>query len=85
MSKYQEKVKEFIRNTITFNNDKRCEVQLPWKNDHIALPDDLELAKGRLKVTVKKLKKDDFFIEYGKVFESWLKEGTPNIIYTQLF
>ncbi|GBN58848.1 hypothetical protein AVEN_135519-1 [Araneus ventricosus] len=47
--------KEHFLQTVRYNDDKRYEVHLPWLDNYVPLPDNLELATRRLESTTKKL------------------------------
>lgn len=47
----------------------RYEFKLPWTEDHLLLPDNLEIAQHRLKFTEQKLKKQGFLADYGEVLK----------------
>ncbi|XP_043479022.1 uncharacterized protein LOC122509221 [Leptopilina heterotoma] len=67
--------KNFVRETAKVTKEGRYEFKLPWREDHLLLPDNLEIAQRRLKFTVQKLKKQGFLADYGEVLKSWLDEG----------
>ncbi|XP_051160117.1 uncharacterized protein LOC127280858 [Leptopilina boulardi] len=67
--------KTFVRETAKITKEGRFEFKLPWRDDHLPLSDNLDIAKRRLKVTVEKLKKQGSLSDYGEVLKSWLVEG----------
>ncbi|GFV93924.1 integrase catalytic domain-containing protein [Trichonephila clavipes] len=55
--------------------EERFFVSLPWLDNHLPQPDNLNLAFKGLQVTTHKLKKENLFKEYGDVFKEWKREG----------
>lgn len=61
--------------TIKFVNN-RYEICLPWKSNHMHLPNNYGLAVGRLKSTFKKLQQQKGHIKiYGDIINDQLKQG----------
>lgn len=70
----QEAAKTHFLNTVKVE-EERFMVNLPWLENHRALPDNYELSLKRLHSTLKKLEADGLYQAYEKVFAEWLKEG----------
>ena len=61
--------------TIHVNNG-RCEVFLPWKEQHALLPDDCAHAVSRLASVLKRLRKNrGLFEEYNRIIEEQSSQG----------
>lgn len=57
-------------------NDKRCEVNLPWKVPHLMLPDNYSLSKSRLVSLLSRLRNDpEVLKEYHAVIQEQLDAG----------
>ncbi|XP_033212371.1 uncharacterized protein LOC117169969 [Belonocnema kinseyi] len=69
-----ENTRNFVRETAKITSEGRYEVKLPWKDDHVPLPENYDVAQQRLKTTVEKLNKQGIASAYNDVFESWLTE-----------
>lgn len=68
-------VKRKFLETVKVNEESRYEVNLPWKENHIPLPTNFELAAKRLDSTVKRLESDGLLAEYQNMFDEWKSEG----------
>lgn len=68
-------VKRHFLETVKVNEEGRYEVNLPWKENHIPLPTNFDLAAKRLVSTVKKLESDGHLAEYQNVFDEWKAES----------
>lgn len=66
-------VKHFL-DTVTRDSEGRYQVSLPWVENHPELPDNLTMAKTRLKKCVKSLQIKDCLNEYENVFKGWVEE-----------
>ena len=73
-------VKENFLITVSFNENNRYSVNLPWVEDHAPISRNFELATKRLEYTVKELKNDDLLDEYNNVFLEWLDEGIIELV-----
>ena len=61
--------------------DKRYEVELPWKESHPVLPDNYQLREKRLKHLLTRLRKDpEMLQEYDNVIKEQLKEGIVEVV-----
>ena len=76
----EQHVKENFLRTVSFNENNRYSVNLPWVEDHAPISRNFELASKRLEYTVKKLKNDDLLDEYNNVFSEWLDEGIIEVV-----
>ena len=64
-----------FNSTVKFDSG-RYFVSWPWKESHPSLPNDYQLAVGRLKSTLRKLKKDLHLLElYSAVIQEELEWG----------
>ncbi|XP_054709448.1 uncharacterized protein LOC129219153 [Uloborus diversus] len=71
----QELALEHFRKTVSRDSTGRYKVNLPWLDQHPPLLDNKELARKRLKHTVRSLKSKNRLTEYQEVFYQWEKEG----------
>ncbi|XP_051162151.1 uncharacterized protein LOC127282110 [Leptopilina boulardi] len=69
------KVKEEFRRSVNINDEKRYQVNLPWKENHPSLPCNRMLAEKRLEITIQKLIQKNILVEYGQIFQEWMQEG----------
>ena len=70
-----DKALEMFNNTIKFE-DGRYLVIWPWKESHPSLPDNYQLAVGRLKSTLQRLKKDPHLLQmYSAIIQEQLEQG----------
>ena len=60
--------------TVSFNENKRYTVNLPWIEDRVPVSSNFELAKRRLNNTEKRLEKEGLRDAYDAVFKEWLDE-----------
>ena len=66
---------EQFNNSICFENG-RCYVKWPWKCDSRDLPENLDIAIGRMKSLAKCLQKDEeLLVKYDEVISSQVKQG----------
>ncbi|XP_035229308.1 uncharacterized protein LOC118201325 [Stegodyphus dumicola] len=63
--------KKYFQETLRINDDGRYEVALPWKDDHLPLPTNKDIAIRRLQVSTKKLNSEKLFDTYDDVFKQW--------------
>lgn len=69
-------VKEHFRQTVTFNENKRYEVLLPWRENYPPpLVDNRDMAAKRLETTTKRLKGEGLYTDYCQVLQEWEREG----------
>ena len=62
-------------------NDKRYEVELPWKENHPVLPDNYQLSEKRLKHLLTRLRKDpEILHEYNNVIAEQRREGVVEVV-----
>lgn len=74
----EEKKREIVQHfeeTVHQRKDGRYEVHMPWKEGHLPLPENYDLAMKRLESTCQKLKRDALMNRYQEVFDEWLQEG----------
>ncbi|XP_035226052.1 uncharacterized protein LOC118198471 [Stegodyphus dumicola] len=64
--------KKYFQETLRIKNDRRYEVVLPWKDDHLPLLTTKDIAIRRLEVSTKSLNSEKLFDTYDDVF----KKGT---------
>ena len=70
-----DKALEMFNNTVKFE-DGRYLVTWPWKESHPSLPDNYQLAVGRLKSTLQRLKKDPHLLQmYSAIIQEQLERG----------
>ena len=66
---------EHFENSIQ-DSDGRYHVSWPWKTNNVELPDNYELARGRLQSVLKQLKKSpEILKKYNDVIEDQLSKG----------
>lgn len=70
----QEEIKTFFQDTTKIGNDGRYEVSLPWKDNHLLLHDNRDIAKRRIKNVTKNLRKENLFDDYDAIINNWLNE-----------
>ncbi|XP_035207638.1 uncharacterized protein LOC118182404 [Stegodyphus dumicola] len=72
-SELEKAAKYHFLNTVKIENE-RFMVSLPWIEGHRLLPDNYDLTLKRLNSTLKKIKVDGLYEDYGNLFQDWLKE-----------
>ena len=70
-----DKVREFLIQTATLTDEGRYKVKLPWVEDHAPLVTNYDVAQQRLNKGIEKLKRENLYDLYDRVFGEWLKEG----------
>ncbi|KFM65427.1 hypothetical protein X975_05602, partial [Stegodyphus mimosarum] len=63
-----------FQETVRQIENGRYEVNMPWKIEHVVLPDNYGLSLKRLESTTK-LEKIGYLDKYQAVFNEWLQEG----------
>ncbi|XP_035221501.1 uncharacterized protein LOC118194456 [Stegodyphus dumicola] len=71
----QEEARDHFLSTVNVNEEGRFQVSLPWRDNHLPLKDNYDLAVKRLASTVKRLKAEKLYDAYGEVFSEWEREG----------
>ncbi|GFU03969.1 integrase catalytic domain-containing protein [Trichonephila clavipes] len=71
----QELALNYLRETLDQDSTSRYKVNLSWLEGHPPLPDNKELARKRLKSTVKSLKLANRLNDYQEVFNQWEREA----------
>ena len=70
------RTKQYFEDTVEINEEGRYEIALPWKDDHLPLPSNKDLALKRLEITTNKLlQSENLFQDYDKVFREWESLG----------
>ena len=70
-SEFHEDFIEHLQRT----KDSYYETRLPWKQDHLAVPSNKELATARLRSTTRRLEKIGKLSEYNDVLQEHIREG----------
>uniref|UniRef100_A0A1I7VWU5 Reverse transcriptase domain-containing protein n=1 Tax=Loa loa TaxID=7209 RepID=A0A1I7VWU5_LOALO len=85
MTEYQEdKALEAFQKSLTVNSEGRCVVGWPWKNQEITPAEGYGLALGRLRSTIRRLKRSPELLEcYDEYFKNLLEEGVIEKIRSQ--
>ncbi|UYV74373.1 hypothetical protein LAZ67_11003269, partial [Cordylochernes scorpioides] len=68
-------MQEKFRDKICRGHDGRYPVSLPWKEGIGTIPNNLEIAKRRLKAMTQKLTQKGQFVPYNDVLRSWFREN----------
>jgi len=73
------KVSSFVP-SISFN-DNRYSITLPWKDDHVEIPDHLTLCESRLRGLLHRLRSTpDLLLEYDKIIKDHLECGMVEVV-----
>ncbi|XP_059059373.1 uncharacterized protein LOC131852674 [Achroia grisella] len=80
VTRREEEVGNFFRDTICINEENRYEVRLPWKETGDILSPNYEVALKRLNTMTAKLSKIGLLSEYDQVFNEWLESGIIEIV-----
>ena len=73
--KSNEEVQAYFLYTVKVNDDGRYEVRLPWIEGHPPVLRNINLAKKRLEIVLRKLEGSRLKAAYDEVFVNWLQEG----------
>lgn len=80
---YQTEIKERFRQMIRINDEGRYEVLLPWKENHSRLVGNEKAASRRLESTTKKLRDQNLYDVYQKMFDEWISKGSSKKLTTK--
>ena len=70
---------------MKFENN-RYVVSLPWREHHDTLPDNYELCVGRLKSTLRGLRKNPLLLDkYHKVIQDQIEAGRSEATFTGIY
>lgn len=80
MEEAHEEVKAFFKETISSNHEGRYVVNMPWKEGHPPLSDNLAIAKRRLENTIKKLKVNRKYDSYSEILREWVAADIIEVV-----